>query len=60
MNSPICRNPEDDKVIATAIWGKVDYLLTADSDIRTPPIMALLRHEGITLATIDELVVSLG
>lgn len=56
----LCRDPEDDKVIATAIVGGVDSLLTADDDIRTPKIAAILAELGITLSTIDELLLLLG
>lgn len=56
----ICRDPEDDKVIATAIWGAVDYLATDDADIRTRAIAILLQDEGIVLTTIDELLILLG
>lgn len=51
----VCRDPEDDKVLATALWGAVDYLVTADGDLTTPAIAELLRREGIGLATIDEI-----
>jgi len=54
--SAICRDPADDKVIATAVYGMVDYLITADEDLRTKPVVALLHREGIRLTTINELV----
>lgn len=38
----ICRDPEDDKVIATAVFGAVDYLATDDADIWTRTITAQL------------------
>jgi predicted nucleic acid-binding protein len=56
----ICRDPEDDKVIATAIFGAVDYLATDDADIRTRAIATLLQDERIVLTTIDELLILLG
>ncbi|MEZ4667524.1 MAG: putative toxin-antitoxin system toxin component, PIN family [Anaerolineae bacterium] len=56
----ICRDPEDDKVIATAVFGAVDYLATGDADIRTKTITAQLQAAGIFLITIDELLVLLG
>lgn len=52
----ICRDPEDDKVIATALYGAVDHLATADEDIRAEPVATLLRNEGIALSTIDEII----
>jgi putative PIN family toxin of toxin-antitoxin system len=58
--SPICRDPDDDKVIATAIYGAVDYLATADGDLSTKPVVALLSSEGIVVTTIDDLIAKLG
>ncbi len=51
-----CRDPDDDKVIATAIFGMVDYLLTEDKDLRTPAMINILNEAGITIATMDELI----
>lgn len=56
----ICRDPDDDKVIATALLGNVDYLATDDADIRTKTIRTMLQAEGVTLITVDELLVLLG
>ncbi|MBX3054614.1 MAG: putative toxin-antitoxin system toxin component, PIN family [Caldilineaceae bacterium] len=56
---PVCRDPDDDKVIATAVFGLVDYLVTADEDLRAQPVVELLGHEGIQLTTIDELMLLL-
>lgn len=55
----ICRDPEDDKVIATAILGGVDYLATDDAHIRTRTITSSLQAEGILLTTIDDLLILL-
>lgn len=52
----VCRDPDDDKVLATALIGEVDYLITADDDLRTPEILALLRHFGIGVLTTDDLI----
>ena len=38
----ICRDPSDDKVIATAIQGQADFLLTADEDILAHEVLQLL------------------
>ena len=53
---PICRDPDDDKVIATAIFGMVDYLVTADNDLRTPAIVETLRKADIAVVSLDEFV----
>jgi predicted RNase H-like HicB family nuclease len=37
----ICRDPADDKVLATALWGAVDYLVTADGDLTTHSIVQI-------------------
>ena len=55
----VCRDPDDDKVIATAVYGHVDYLATADEDLRVEPVVSILRAEGIELTTIDEIVTML-
>ena len=55
----ICRDPDDNKVIATAIEGHVDYLLTADDDILERAVQQQLRNVGIQTATIDELIAQL-
>lgn len=52
----VCRDPDDDKVIATAIQGQADYLLTADEDILAPAVRQLLGQAGIQTATIDEFI----
>jgi len=58
--APICRDPDDDKVIATAVYGYVDYLLTTDEDLRVEPVVSVLRNEGIQLTTIDDIVSMMG
>ena len=55
----ICRDPDDDKVIATAIYGTVDYLVTADEDLRVQPVIELLHAEGIVVTIIDEILTQL-
>jgi putative PIN family toxin of toxin-antitoxin system len=55
----VCRDPDDDKVIATALIGMVDFLVTADGDLNSTFVADILRNEGITLITIDELIRSL-
>ncbi|MEZ4659928.1 MAG: putative toxin-antitoxin system toxin component, PIN family [Caldilineaceae bacterium] len=58
--APVCRDPDDDKVIATAVFGRADYLATTDEDLRTAPVERLLNENGITLTTIDELLAMIG
>lgn len=55
----LCRDPDDDKVIATAMQGHVDYLLTVDDDILERKVREKLLEAGIQTATIDEFISSL-
>lgn len=54
--APICRDPDDDKVIATAVYGQMDYLVTEDRDLRAPAVIKVLSDAGITLITMEALV----
>jgi uncharacterized protein len=54
--APVCRDPDDDKVIATAIYGAVDYLVTEDDDLRTPAMVAGLAAAGIQIISISSLI----
>ena len=56
----ICRDPDDDKVIATAIYGEVDYLVTDDEDLKTPAVISVLRNAGIEVIAMGDLVAMLG
>jgi len=53
---PICRDPDDDKVIAVAIYGMVDYILTIDKDLLTKAIRTKLRESGIELIDNDDFI----
>lgn len=55
----VCRDPDDDKVTATDVYGNVDYLATTDEDLRVEPVISILHAEGINLTTIDEIVTML-
>jgi putative PIN family toxin of toxin-antitoxin system len=57
---PICRDPDDDKVIATAIAGQVDYLITEDNDLLTAEVNSILALEGIQVISVNEFVKQLG
>ncbi|MCB9150637.1 MAG: putative toxin-antitoxin system toxin component, PIN family [Caldilineaceae bacterium] len=54
--SPICRDPDDDKVIAAAIYGLVDYLVTVDKDLLTHDIVTMLSRLGIKIISGDALI----
>lgn len=43
----VCRDPDDDKVVAVAIYGLADYLVTIDQDLLTADIVTQLLQLGI-------------
>jgi uncharacterized protein len=45
----ICRDPKDDKILALALNGKADYIITGDQDL-----LILKLFEGVEIITIDE------
>ncbi len=53
---PVCRDPDDDHVIAAAMAAKADFIVTGDKDLR-----ALDTHEGIRILTakafLDEIMI---
>jgi len=55
----ICRDSSDDKLIATALYGEVDYLVTADADLRTEAVGKVLMQQNITVLSMDELIILL-
>lgn len=44
LPSPICRDPDDDWVLATAVSGAADVIVTGDEDL-----LSLVAHEGIRI-----------
>ena len=47
-NFPHSRDPEDDKVVATAVAAKADYLITVDKDLYADPaLVAALAERGV-------------
>jgi putative PIN family toxin of toxin-antitoxin system len=49
----LCRDPDDDKVIATALYGRADFLLTEDQDLQTDTLVELFKQIGLEIATLD-------
>ena len=47
----ICRDPDDDKVIAAAIYGLADFILTVDKDLVAPEVAAILKQMGTAITT---------
>lgn len=46
LPSPVCRDPNDDWVLAAALAGKVDLLVTRDQDL-----LVLKEYQGIPIMT---------
>ena len=44
---PVCRDPNDDKVLATAVAGGVDVIVSADKDL-----LDLAAYQGITIVDV--------
>jgi len=44
LENPICRDPDDDNILAAAISGKCDCIITGDKDL-----LVLKQHEGINI-----------
>jgi putative PIN family toxin of toxin-antitoxin system len=56
----ICRDPDDDVVIETAIGGLADLLVSGDADLMSDPaVIALMAKAGIRLLTVAECVAEL-
>lgn len=47
----ICRDPDDDKIIAAAIYGLADFILTVDKDLIAPEVEGVLGQMGIAVTT---------
>ena len=46
----VCRDPDDDEILAIAIAGNADAVVTGDSDL-----LAIRTYEGIRIVTVAEL-----
>ncbi len=55
----LCRDPDDDKVLAAAIYGLADYILTVDRDLLTKDVVAKLKQVGIDIISSDDLILLL-
>ena len=51
---PITRDPADNLVLATALAGSADYLVTGDAEL-----LALVRHETVSIVTAAQFVQAL-
>lgn len=55
----LCRDPDDDKVLAAAIYGLADYILTVDQDLLTKDLVAKFQQLGIEIVSSDDLILLL-
>jgi len=46
LGQPICRDPEDDAILACALEAEVDYLVTGDADL-----LELKTFKGLRIIT---------
>jgi len=44
LENPVCRDPDDDNILAAAISGKCDCIITGDKDL-----LVLRQYEGINI-----------
>jgi putative PIN family toxin of toxin-antitoxin system len=50
----VCRDPDDDAVIETALVGRADVLVTRDDDLkRAPEVAAVLAEAGIEVLSVQ-------
>jgi len=57
----ICRDPDDDLVVETALNGNAEALVTRDADMtRDPALIAVLRERGVAVLTVRQFLDALG
>jgi uncharacterized protein len=52
----VCRDPDDDKVIATALDGAVDFVVSEDDDLYDDVVIELLTQASIQVISTDQLI----
>jgi predicted nucleic acid-binding protein len=61
LAAPTCRDPQDSAIIATAVGGRADYLVSADHDILDDPqLRETLAESGVQIATAAQFLSVLG
>jgi putative PIN family toxin of toxin-antitoxin system len=57
----ICRDPDDDLVLETALNGEAQALVSRDADVtRDPALIAALRERGVAVLTVQQFLDELG
>ena len=46
LEKPVCRDPDDDWVLATAVAGQAEAIVTGDGDL-----LALGKYQGVAILT---------
>ena len=52
----LSRDPDDDKVIATALYGRANFLLTEDRDLQSDTLVELFKQVGIEVSTVENFI----
>jgi putative PIN family toxin of toxin-antitoxin system len=55
LEQPVCRDPDDDEVLALALAAQADLIVSGDQDL-----LVLRRFEGITISTAHEALAQLS
>ncbi len=57
----LCRDPDDDVVIETALAGRADALVTRDDDLKAvAELESILRDRGVVVLTVRRFLTALG
>lgn len=51
----LCRDPDDDVVIETALNGNADALVSRDDDLKSPDMAEVLLAQGVRVLTVRQL-----
>ena len=57
----ICRDPDDNVIIETAVRGKAGYLITGDKDIADDKnVLSFLSNHGVTVISLSKFLALIG
>jgi predicted nucleic acid-binding protein len=57
----LCRDPDDDVVIETAVFGRADLVVTRDDDLKgASEVVAFLREMSIPVRTVRQFLAELA
>jgi putative PIN family toxin of toxin-antitoxin system len=56
----LCRDPDDDLLIESALNGRAEVLVTRDDDLKAEPaLIAVLQAQGVTILTVRQFLAAL-